>query len=116
MDSTCRIFYETERGAIVNGIEEPVYTDRATNVPCRVSAQIQGAANETTPADALGTRMLREVSIPVDSPAVMVGDFLQLTTVGPFTDAALADVRFRVIDAGMASQATARRMKVEVDL
>lgn len=116
MDSVARIFYEGPRGAIADGIQAPTEVDRIAAVPCRFEASA-GSSNgtETSPAEALGSRLVREVSIPVGSATVEVGDFMELTTVGSLTDPSLAGLKWRVIDAGQTSQATARRMTVEVD-
>lgn len=116
MDSVARIFYEGPRGTITNGIQAPTEVDRIASVPCRFSAAADSVeGNETSPAESLGSRLTREVSIPVASAPVEIGDFLELTTVGPLTDPSLADIRWRIIDAGQSSQATARRMTVEAD-
>jgi hypothetical protein len=119
MDSVCRIFYESGgRGPQDpdTKVRPPLLADRISSTPCRVGAGRDTTAHQTTPGDALGAKVAREVSIPADSPVVKVGDFLQLTTTGPLTDPTLAGIRFRVVDAGQVSQSTARRLKVEVDL
>lgn len=118
MDSVARIFYADTRGTInpTTRKQATTYTDRIASVPCRFSAAADSVAgSETSPASALGSRLTREVSIPVDSADVRVGDFLELTTVGPLTDPSLAGIRWRIVDAGQTSQATARRMMVEAD-
>lgn len=118
MDSTCRIFYDGPRGTLnaTTGVESPTEVDRIASTPCRFHAN-PGTSNasETAPASSLGSRLTREVSIGVGSATVKVGDFLELLTVGPLTDASLAGIRWRIIDPGQTAQATARRMLVEVD-
>lgn len=117
MDSTCRIFYQTGWGDVdAEGVAPPVYTDRATGVPCRVHPATTGSGSAaSTPGAALSVRDDRIWSIPVSSPDVQAGDFVELTTVGPLTDASLAAKTFRIVDPGDASQATARRMRVQVE-
>lgn len=118
MDSVARIFYEDARGSLnpTTRKQATTYADRIASVPCRFSASADSVAgSETSPASSLGSRLTREVSIPVGSSDVHVGDFLELTTVGPLTDPSLAGIRWRVVDAGPTSQATARRMMVEAD-
>lgn len=114
MDSLCRVKYRTGESAIVNGHEQFVYADRATNVPCRVHPP-ESNGHETEPAAGMGVKVRRVWSIPMDAVEPKPGDFVELTTVGPLTDAAMAGKLFRILDVGQASQATARRMRVEED-
>lgn len=117
MDSTCRIFYVSGRGAVntTTAVQDPTYADRATGVPCRVHPPTSGTADAGTPGAALGVRDDRVWSIPVTVAEPKAGDFVELTTVGPLTDSALAGKTFRIIDPGTASQSTARRMRVQVE-
>lgn len=119
MDSVARFFTVTGRSAInpTTGKQDEIQTDRVTGVPCRFSASADAVeGSETSPGESLGSRLTRELSIPWNTTEIKVGDFLELTTVGPFTDPSLDGVRFRVVDPGQTSQATARRLMVEVDL
>lgn len=118
MDSTARIFYATGRGPVnlTTGIQEATYADRIASTPCRFGSQGSSKAGDTTPGQAIGSRVSREVSIPWDSERVYVGDFVELLEVGPLTDESLAGIRWRVVDAGQLSQVTARRLQVEADL
>lgn len=114
MDSVCRIRYRTGQSAMVDGVEQFVYADRATNVPCRVHPT-DASGQDTTPAAMAGVRVLRTISIPWDSVEVRPGDLVELTMVGALTDASLAGKTFRVVDPAYASQTTARRLQVEED-
>lgn len=114
MDSRCRIKYRTGQSMMVDGVEQPVYANRATNVPCRVHP-IDAAGQNTTPAAVAGVRILRAISVPHDTVEVFPGDLVELTTIGPLTEAALAGKAFRVVDPAYSSQATARKLQVEED-
>lgn len=119
MDSVAQFFVESGRGTLnpTTGIETPTYTTVALDVPIRFSASADSVAGSTTsPAMSLGSSLTREVSVPVDTVDIPVGAFFELTTVGALTDPTLDGLRFRVVDPGQTSQATARRMTVEVDL
>jgi hypothetical protein len=117
MDSTCRIFYVSGPGTLntTTNVQTPAYTNRATGVPCRVHPPTSGTADAGTPGAALSVRDERVWSIPVSATAPRAGDYVELTTAGALTDAALLGKTFRIVDIGDASQATARRMRVQVE-
>lgn len=109
----CEIRYETGKTTQdpVTGSEVPEYAARFTT-RCRVKT----SSGLTVRAEEVGGRtaatVIRELHIPVDSPAVEPNDVAVMISVHATTDPTLAGATLTLAGAAPGSQTTARRLQV----
>lgn len=93
------------------GAEAPALSDLFTS-----KAKIQNRNLVAQSSDVGGrtaTTIRMELHLPVDAPAVHVGDVWEHTSVGALSDMQLLGRKFRVVSPAGKSMATARRLEVE---
>lgn len=118
MLDTCVVKYET--GVMTQdettGNETPQYATRFTS-PCRVKISAQGLAVQTAEAGGRTVAtVVRELHLPIDSPAVVSGDLAVITAVDGSSDPTLLNAVLRIAGPAPGSQTTARRLQVEEEV
>ena len=93
------------------GSDVPNYLTRFTS-KCKVQTR-NLVAREEEVGGRTATTVRVELHLPIDAPAVEVGDVAEITAVGALSDVQLLGRRFRVVAPVAKSFATARRLEVE---
>lgn len=93
------------------GTTVPNYTTRFTS-KCKVQTRSL-VARDAEVGGRTATTVTVELHLPVDVPAVEVGDVCEITAVGALSDVQLLGRKFRVVAPVGKSFATARRLDVE---
>ena len=93
------------------GTTVPNYTTRFTS-KCKVQTRSL-VARDAEVGGRTATTVTVELHLPVDAPAVEVGDVCEITAVGALSDMQLLGRKFRVVAPVGKSFATARRLDVE---
>ena len=112
MLDVCEVRYQTGRMVQdpVTLAEVPVYATRFSTA-CRVKA-IAAVPRSADAAGRESVTVVRELHIPVDSPAVAEGDEAWMVSVHASSDPTLAGVRLVIGGPAPGSQTTARRLRV----
>ena len=95
----------------ITGSETIPPTTRFTS-KCKVQTRTLQARQEEV-GGRTATTVTVELHLPVDAPAVEVGDVCEITAVGALSDVQLLGKRYRVVAPVAKSFATARRVDVE---
>lgn len=115
MTDTVTVTYPDPSGATTQdpttGSTTPAYLTRFTS-KCKVQTRnLEARAEEVGGRTA--TTVTVELHLPIDAPAVSVGDVCEITAVGALSDMQLLGRKFRVVAPVAKSFATARRLDVE---
>ena len=113
MTDTCAVRYPTGTSTPDpdTGTEAPDYADRFTS-KCKVQARNLQARQEEV-GGRTATTVSVELHLPIDAPAVEVGDVCEIAAVGALSDPQMLGRKFRVVAPVAKSFATARRLDVE---
>ena len=95
----------------ISGSMTDTYTDRFTS-KCKVQTR-NLVARDAEVGGRTATSVRVELHLPVDAPAVSVGDVCEITAVSDLSDLQLLGRKFRVVAPVGKSFATARRLEVE---
>lgn len=113
MLDTCDIKYQTGETAQnpTTGEVVPVYETRFST-PCRVKVSEGLAARSSEVGGRTAVVVVRQLHIPVDSPAVQPGDIAVMTSIHETSDPTLAGTTLVLDGPAPGSQTTARRLQV----